>query len=133
MWNAFPCRLSLIKGEYGRNATLKRLDKHEGRGRTAAGRILQRRVTEGREGSAEPAESCSRTNLLHVLVRDGVGTPGMGRGGGESGSRQLNPSTVSGDGGQRDAGVMRRMALPLRSFSQIRVNGVEQTGHIQAC
>ena len=80
MWNAFPCRLSLIKGEYGRNATLNRLDKHEGRGgRTRSVRILQRqrRVTEGREGSGEPAESCSRTNLLHVLLRDGVGTLGM--------------------------------------------------------
>lgn len=59
MWNAFAHCLSLIKGEYGRNATLKRLDKHKERGRMGVVRILERenRVTEGRGGSVEPAEN----------------------------------------------------------------------------
>lgn len=30
-WNAFACCLPPIKGEYGRNATLKRLNKQGGR------------------------------------------------------------------------------------------------------
>lgn len=42
-------------------------------------RILEKemRVTEGRGGSVEPAERYSRTNLPHVLLRDGVGTQEM--------------------------------------------------------
>lgn len=78
MWNAFAHCLSLIKGEYERNVTLKRLDKQEGSG-VGGARLLDResRVTEGRGGSLEPAERRSRTNLPHVLLRDGVGTPAM--------------------------------------------------------
>lgn len=67
--------LSLIKGEYGRNATLKRLDKQKGGGV----RILERerRVSEGRGGSVEPAETYCSTNLPHVLLQDGVGIQEM--------------------------------------------------------
>lgn len=66
--------LSLIKGEYGRNATLKRLDKQKG-----GVRILERerRVSEGRGGSVEPAETYCSTNLPHVLLQDGVGIQEM--------------------------------------------------------
>lgn len=70
--------LSLIKGEYGRNATLKRLDKQKGGGGGGV-RILERerRVSEGRGGSVEPAETYCSTNLPHVLLQDGVGIQEM--------------------------------------------------------
>lgn len=67
--------LSLIKGEYGRNATLKNWINRRGGG----GRILERerRVSEGRGGSVEPAETYCSTNLPHVLLQDGVGRQEM--------------------------------------------------------
>lgn len=70
VWNAFARCLSLIKSEYGRNATLKKLDKQKG----GVVRLLKREVgvSEGREESVVPAERYSRTNLPHVLLQYGV-------------------------------------------------------------
>lgn len=59
LWNAFAHCLSLIKGEYGRNATLKRLDKQKGRWRGVGILERERRVPEGSRGSEEPAEKYS--------------------------------------------------------------------------
>lgn len=75
MWNAFRCCLSLIKSEYGRNVTLKRLENK--RGRVGAGVRIVHRESEGRGGSLWPTERESRTNLPHVLLEDGVCRPRM--------------------------------------------------------
>lgn len=131
LWNFFACCLSLIKGEYERNATLKRLDKQKGVGEMRDSvRILERerRVTEGKGGQVEPAEWYNRTNLPHVLLQDGVCGIEMNL---EAGWAVMDISCSAAwqcvDGGWREAGgVMRRTALPLLSFSQIRVNVLEQ-------
>lgn len=67
--------LPMIKCEYGRNVTLKRLDKQTGRG----GGVLEkeRTVSEAEKGSMEPAETFCITNLPHVLLQDGFGTQQM--------------------------------------------------------
>lgn len=62
LWNAFASS-PYDKCEYGRNVTLKRLDKQTGRGGVLE---KERTVSEAEEGSVEPAETFCITNLRSV-------------------------------------------------------------------